>query len=378
MDPIGSIKEEFLGSSSLYSDEPLMDTNISQLMKGLHETGPPPFLSKTYDFVEDPNTNHIVSWSRGNNSFIVWDPQPFAMNILPRYFKHNNFSSFVRQLNTYGFRKVDHDKWEFANEGFLRGQRHLLKNIKRRKTTSNFQASNQGLESCVEVGRFGLDAEIDRLRRDKQVLMVELVKLRQQQQNTNSHLREMEQMLKGTELKQQQTMSFLARAIRNPTFLQQIVQQKERVKELEEAIGKKRRKRIDHGSRNAGVEEIVRERGRNDYMIDSVGLQELGQGGEASAAINNAGIGDFGDGNLYVKLEPREYGDISGFDVVLERLAMSMEGPSMNMEEQILHKDDDDIEKHLSAENSFDEGFWGDLINEGIEDEIGTIGVEDT
>ncbi|PIN06006.1 Heat shock transcription factor [Handroanthus impetiginosus] len=337
MNPIEEIKEEFLGSNSVYSEEPLMDANVPQPMEGLHETGPPPFLSKTYDFVDDPNTNHIVSWSKGNNSFIVWDPQTFAINLLPRYFKHNNFSSFVRQLNTYGFRKFDPDKWEFANEGFLRGHRHLLKNIKRRKTTSHFQTSNQGLESCVEVGRFGLDLEIDRLRRDKQVLMVELVKLRQQQQNAISCLKEMEQRLKRTELKQQQTMNFLARAIQNPSFLQKIVQQKERMKELEDAVGNKRKKRIDLGSSNTCM---------NIEMNDEV------------------------------KLEPQGFGEISGFDVELERLGMNIEGTSMNMDEQILEKNDD-LEKNFAVDQkSFDEEFWGDLINEGIKDEIDTFGVE--
>lgn len=77
------------------------DFSVPQAMEGLHEMGPTPFLSKTYDFVEDEETNDVVSWGGGNNSFIVWDPQKFAMNLLPRYFKHSNFSSFVRQLNTY-------------------------------------------------------------------------------------------------------------------------------------------------------------------------------------------------------------------------------------------------------------------------------------
>lgn len=96
---------------------------------------PAPFLEKTYMLVDDPRTNHIVSWGPDEASFVVWRPAEFARNLLPNYFKHCNFSSFVRQLNTYGFRKIMTDRWEFANERFIKDEKHLLSEIQRRKTS---------------------------------------------------------------------------------------------------------------------------------------------------------------------------------------------------------------------------------------------------
>ncbi|KAJ6743415.1 HEAT SHOCK TRANSCRIPTION FACTOR [Salix viminalis] len=200
-------------------------------MEGLNEVGPPPFLTKTYEMVEDPSTDTVVSWSGGRNSFIVWDSNKFSTTLLPKHFKHSNFSSFIRQLNTYGFKKVDPDRWEFANEGFLGGQKHLLKTIKRKRHLSQ-NTQQQGGGACIELGQFEFEGELERLKRDRNVLVAEIVRLRQQQQQSREHIAAMEDRLQSTERKQQRVMAFLAKALNNPSFIQQFAQRAAKRREI--------------------------------------------------------------------------------------------------------------------------------------------------
>nr|UYR21861.1 HSFA1d.1 [Haematococcus lacustris] len=217
---------------------------------------PPPFLLKTYDLVDDSGTDNIVNWGADGSSFIVWKPPEFARDLLPKHFKHNNFSSFVRQLNTYGFRKVDPDRWEFANEHFLRGQKEMLREIHRRKPASSAQpsgggagnaASNCSLASpkcdaslsaalpipiimptpahaAVEVGAYGgFHQELEGLKRGKNVLMMELVRLRQAQTGSDQKIRDLHERLERTEQRQQTLISFFASALKDPRILQRLL-----------------------------------------------------------------------------------------------------------------------------------------------------------
>nr|XP_039320453.1 heat shock factor protein 1 isoform X1 [Saimiri boliviensis boliviensis] len=106
----------------------------------------PAFLTKLWTLVSDPDTDALICWSPSGNSFHVFDQGQFAKEVLPKYFKHNNMASFVRQLNMYGFRKVVHmeqgglvkperDDTEFQHPCFLRGREQLLENIKRKVTS---------------------------------------------------------------------------------------------------------------------------------------------------------------------------------------------------------------------------------------------------
>ncbi|KAL6138421.1 hypothetical protein ACLB2K_063704 [Fragaria x ananassa] len=199
---------------------------VPQPLQCLQETPVPPFLSKTFDLVDDPALDLIISWGSTGASFVVWDPVEFSRLVLPRNFKHNNFSSFVRQLNTYGFRKIDTDKWEFANEAFLRGKRHLLKNIQRRKSCQSLQIGSFTGPSAEAV-RPGLEGEVESLRNQRSLLMQEVVDLQQQQRGTAHQMKTVNERLLSAEQRQKQMVSFLAKMLQNPAFAARLQQKRE-------------------------------------------------------------------------------------------------------------------------------------------------------
>lgn len=166
----------------------------------------------------------------------------------------NIFFIFVYQ----GFRKVHADRWEFAHEGFLRGSKHLLKTIVRRRSSPTQQSSLQPGSSIFKKiqstsGESTLDPELRSLRREKNALLQEVARLKEEHNQTIEHMNALNQRLETAEDRQKQVVSFLAKLLQNPDFLRQLKMHRERRDGIDSArVKRKFLKHAPHGSRDSG------------------------------------------------------------------------------------------------------------------------------
>ncbi|KAK7247210.1 hypothetical protein RIF29_42087 [Crotalaria pallida] len=212
----------------------------------------PPFLAKTYEMVDDRSSDSIVSWSANNKSFVVWNPPEFARDLLPKFFKHNNFSSFIRQLNTYGFRKIDPEQWEFANDDFVRGQPQLMKNIHRRKPVHSHSLQNlQSQVPLMESERQSLKDEIEKLKHDKERLLMELRRYEHEWQTYEIQIHCSKDRLEKLEQAQQRMVSSVSEVLQKPGSASNLLS-------LTESVDRKRRlPRSGYFSDEANMEDAV-------------------------------------------------------------------------------------------------------------------------
>ena len=90
------------------------------------------FLEKLFKILKDKANTDLIHWNEDGTIIIITDPFKFANKILPKFCKHDNYSSFNRQLNIYGFHKINNIKnsksEQFKNENFTKNK--SLKEIK--------------------------------------------------------------------------------------------------------------------------------------------------------------------------------------------------------------------------------------------------------
>ncbi|CAD8180169.1 unnamed protein product [Paramecium pentaurelia] len=95
------------------------------------------FLKRLYDILDNPDNFEMIRWSEGG--FVIWNVEQMKKYLLPQHFKHNKFSSLMRQLNKYGFKiKLKEDeKAYFTHPTIRQNNREIKRTFKDKKLQIN-------------------------------------------------------------------------------------------------------------------------------------------------------------------------------------------------------------------------------------------------
>ena len=95
------------------------------------------FLLKLYEILKTKSYYQYINWSEDGKSIVIKDITGLTKKVLPKFYKHHNFASFVRQLNMYNFHKIR--STSSSNEQIFQHEKFIkeitiddVKNIKRK------------------------------------------------------------------------------------------------------------------------------------------------------------------------------------------------------------------------------------------------------
>jgi len=98
------------------------------------------FVRNLYEMAASTHNAKAVGFSDDGLCLEIRDPKLLSSDVLQNYFKHKNVSSFIRQLNNYGFKTVpilmnSMIAHCFAHDYFQRGRLDMLEGVTRRSGT---------------------------------------------------------------------------------------------------------------------------------------------------------------------------------------------------------------------------------------------------
>ena len=183
---------------------------------------PNKFLIRLYNMLSQGVHSNCVVWSESGTSFIISNIPEFTVSVLPQYFKHKNFSSFVRQLNMYDFHKEREtgDLQVYSHPCFLKGDRDKINHV-HRKTS----------EQYIESKPISLLEEKYNIISSKQKVLTEKISMLEQnyQELTAYNQSLLTQIFECCEREQkieQLLMMFIERVKEVPEFLQPFYRKK--------------------------------------------------------------------------------------------------------------------------------------------------------
>lgn len=211
--------EDTASSSSSSSAAAVTETmeQASKRQKAAHKPPPDalqhkfkPFVQAAYDMVSNQANWAAVRFNKDGTAVEIVDVSLFSDKVLPRYFKHKNISSFIRQMNMYGFEKIDGCEdaiHTFKHECFQKDQPALLAKILRKPVKAHRRGGGAGNPSqnedddalvpdIVETKRAEAHQAVDELTRLKQAQSLHEDRIRILEEE-NQHLTEENQRIKG-------------------------------------------------------------------------------------------------------------------------------------------------------------------------------------
>ena len=152
--------------------------------KDLNKSKVQPFIKRLVNLFSDPHLDGVIVWEDWNEQYgqiLIMDGQRLETEILHKYYRHAKLSSFVRQLNIHGFRKIYKkrgndtlSKVVFINKYFLRSSQDLYPLIKR-----NSELSSEQIE-CIQTSNLltaigKLERRLDELSREPHFVDLETI-----------------------------------------------------------------------------------------------------------------------------------------------------------------------------------------------------------
>jgi len=95
---------------------------------------PTNFPSKLHHILSDPEYQHVISWMPHGRAWKIHNKDLLVSEVVPKYFVQSKYQSFARQLNGWGFKRLQqagNDFNAYYHECFLRGMPQLAVLMKR-------------------------------------------------------------------------------------------------------------------------------------------------------------------------------------------------------------------------------------------------------
>jgi hypothetical protein len=98
-----------------------------------------------HEILSHPEFEDIISWLPHGRAWRIVRHKAFEERVIPLFFRHGRYSSFARQVNGWGFRRITHgtDYNAYYHEMFLRGLPHICNKMRRLTSKDEDRVKNE-------------------------------------------------------------------------------------------------------------------------------------------------------------------------------------------------------------------------------------------